>query len=174
MFDNCLHPSLAARFEIRNYCQDLKWLPVFSRRLVWPPCCGWSDRCLRAGLTGGVWPVWQAESETDSIFVGSRVFLLGKAYFGFPLVSTPNWTWWSSCRRQDQLLFKGQGRFNWGYNLLSNQLANWIVLLLFSCNSSISSFIFVDLCCKSSTAAARVRHPFVGLSRKPSVCPQDG
>ena len=49
---------------------------------------GRSDRGLRAGLTGGMWPVRPAESELESVFIGSWVSSLGKVCFRFPLVST--------------------------------------------------------------------------------------
>jgi hypothetical protein len=112
---------LAPRFKLRNYCQDLEKLPVSSTGPVRPPYVGRSDRCLRAGLTGGACRRSDRLSPSPSLFfVGSRVSLLGKACFGFPLVSTPSWTW-RTCRRQDQPLSKGQGRFDRDISLPQTQ-----------------------------------------------------
>ena len=109
-------------------CRYLGKSQVSSIGPVWQPCIGWSNRCLRAGLTGRMWPVRPAESETDSIFVGSRDSLLGKACFEFRLNSILSWTWRRTGRRQDQHLFKGQGRFY--LSLSPNNPYNWIVFFL--------------------------------------------
>ncbi len=82
---------------------------------VRPPIQGRSDRRCVAGLTG--------RSESDCVSSGLEISLLEKACFGFPLVSTPSWTWRRACRGQDQPLYKGHGRFIVKINLQSiNQI----------------------------------------------------
>ncbi len=122
----CLHPNLAPIDEIGKIAKVWKVTGFLHRAGqtagVWAV---WS--ASRAGLTAGMWAVRPAGSESESVFVESRVSLLGKACFVFPLVSIPSWTWRRACRGQDQPLFKGQGRFIVKPPRIQ---FTWIVLLL--------------------------------------------
>jgi hypothetical protein len=95
----CLHPNLAHRIKLKKNCKDLGESPGFLHRAGLTVVWWWSDHCLRAGLTGGMWPVGLAESETKYVFIGSWVSLLARLCFGFPLVSIPSWMWRRTRRR---------------------------------------------------------------------------
>ena len=74
----CLHPNLAPRFKIRKIAKIWE-----SRRF---PPQGRSDRRVWAVLTDSMWSFRPAESDAESVFVGSRVSLLDQVSIG----STPS------------------------------------------------------------------------------------
>ena len=157
----CLHSNLALGVEIGKIARFGN-LPISSRR---------------ADLTGGMWPVWPSESEADSVFVGCRDSLLRGLCFGF--------LWFLS--QIDRGGGPVEGKTNPYLRDKASSIVkyqtiytiNRIVLLPFitfqPCFLLYPNFSPSLLICAVNRPPSlwEYDYPFVGSSRKPSVCPRD-